>query len=198
MDTYPDFLTGVSPSNPFEETFIFKNLESEYEAGNTTFRQKWLYPRRSFNLRYNIITVTQALILYEFFRAQYGKYLPFVVFLPFSSTYVGEYVAVGDGTTTAFNAPGKTLSAYVVKVAGITQTEGAGDDYTLSASGGSNGEAQINFNAGSIPSAGEHITMNLIGYLKVVCRFAEDSMSFQNFYNRIVNTGITLRGFLNE
>lgn len=194
MATFPDILTGVSPINPWVEELNFKTLKSEFEGNNTSVKQKWLYPRRNYDLRYQYLSVSDAKTLYNFFVARAGGFDSFVLFCPFSDSYTGEYVGVGDGTTTAFNAPGKTISAYSVYVDGVLQTYTT--HYTVDTTGGSSGEAEINFVAA--PDAGDHITISFTGYLKVVCRFAEDMCSFENFYNRIVNTGLKLQGLLNE
>ena len=99
MTAFPDVLTSVSPQHPFHEEVIFNNMHSEFEGANIIVKQKWTYPRRIINLNY-MITPADALTLYAFYIARAGSYGSFAFFFPYSSSYVKEYVGVGNGTKT--------------------------------------------------------------------------------------------------
>ncbi len=193
MTAFPDLLTGVRPINPFSESIEFRTLGSEYDSGESATKQKWLFPKRSFPLKYKNITTANARILWQFFMSCKGKHLPFNVFLPWESEYVGEYVGTTDGVTTIYNLPSKMASGYTVYVGGAALT--AGIDYTFTAAGGEDGADKITL---STPhTAGAYITIDFTGILKVRCKFSEDVMSFDTFRNRLVTTGLTLKGMLN-
>ncbi|MFA7347266.1 MAG: DUF2460 domain-containing protein [Desulfurivibrionaceae bacterium] len=194
MTLLPDFLTGVRPNNPFSESIEFRTLVSEYEDGSAVSKQKWLFPKRAFQLKYTKRTVAAGRTLWQFYLSRKGKHLPFNVFLPFASEYVGEYVGTGDGATTIYNLPCKLASGYTVYVGGAAKASG-GVDYTFTAMGGEDGADKITFV--SAPAAGQHITIDFSGILKVRCKFGEDIMSFETLYNRLVSTGLTLKGQLN-
>lgn len=194
MTAFPDLLTGVRQQNPtLSESMEFRTLGSEYESGQEVTKQKRLFPKRSFPLKYSNITPENARILWQFFMGRKGKHLPFNFFHPFESTYLGEYVNTTDGATTIYNLPSKLASGYTVYVGGVVKT--AGVDYTFAATGGEDGADKITFAAA--PAAGQYITIDFTGRLKVRCKFGEDLMSFDTFCNRLVTTGLTLKGLLN-
>jgi hypothetical protein len=193
MTAFPDMLTEVEAVEPFSESIEFRTLGSEYEGGESVSKQKWLFPKRTFPLKYKDTSVAKARLLWQFFLSRKGKHLPFNFFYPFSSAYVGEYVGTGTGSTTIYNLPSKTASGYAVYVGGAAMT--AGIDYTFTAAGGEDGADKITFTVA--PAAGQYITMDFSGFLKVRCKFGEDLMSFDTFYNRLVSTGLTLKGQLN-
>jgi hypothetical protein len=194
MVAFPDLVTSVSPEHPFPEQDGWRTLITEFEGGNETRKQKRLYPRRSFPLKYRYISKTEARTLWRFFNARKGSKEAFNFFLPWSNEYAGEYVGTGDGSTTNYNAPSKTAVSVTVYVNGTAQT-GGGTDYTLTQGGGADGADLIEFVFA--PASGAQITMDFTGYLKVRSRFDEDLMDFQTFYNRLVNSGLKIRGLLN-
>lgn len=192
MTAFPELLLGDGPINPLSESIEFRTLVSEYESGDAVTKQKWLFPRRSFPLKYQYITVANARTLWQFFISCKGKHLPFNFFDLFANTYVGEYVGTTDGSTTIYNLPSKLASGYTLYVAGAVKAAGT---YTFTAGGGEDGADKIAF--GVAPAAGQYITFDFTGRLKVRCKFGEDLMSFDTFYNRLVTTGLTLKGQLN-
>ncbi|MBU2538079.1 MAG: DUF2460 domain-containing protein [Proteobacteria bacterium] len=193
MTAFPDLLASVRPSNPLAESIEYRTLVSEYESGREATKQKRLFPKRSFPLKYKNITVANARILWQFFMSRRGKHLPFNFFHPFEAVYVGEYVGTADGATAIYNMPSKLASGYTVYVGGVAKASGV--DYTFTAEGGEDGADKITFAAP--PAAGQHITCDFSGRLKVRCKFGEDVMNFETFYNRLVTTGLTLKGQLN-
>lgn len=194
MSAFPDLLTSVPALEPFSESIEFRTLVSEYESGAQGTKQKWLFPRRSYSLKYQRVSVVQARTLWQFFLARKGKHLPFNFFHPFEALYVGEYVGTTDGTTTIYNLPSTLASGYTLYLGGAALT-GGGVDYTFAATAGEDGADKITFTAA--PAAGQYITVDFTGRLKVRCKGGEDLMSFETFYNRLVTTGLTLKGLLN-
>lgn len=191
MAAFPD----VYPEHPLQEKIIWKTLTSRFEdLGVETRKQKWLYPKRDFSLLFKNLPAADADTLWQFYVARKGSLEAFSYFLPWIKTYTGEYVGSGDGSTTAFNVSGKTISAYTFYQDTTTLTETT--DYTISATGGSDGEAQLNLVVAA--AGGERITVDFTGYLKVRCRFLNDDYSFDTFYNTIVNSGLELKGLLNN
>lgn len=193
MTALPDLLTGVRPINPFSESIEFRTLGAEYDSGEAVTKQKWLFPKRSFPLKYKNTTTANARILWQFFMSRKGKHLPFNVFLPWESEYVGEYVGTTDGVTTIYNLPSKLASGYTVYLGSVALA--AGVDYTFTATAGEDGADRLVFSVA--PALGQYITFTFTGRLKVRCKFSEDVMSFDTFRNRLVTTGLTLKGLLN-
>ena len=69
-------------------------------------------------------------------------------------------------------------------------------DILFEAQEGADTADQVTFTAA--PSDGARITFDFTGYLKLRARFAEDNMTYQTFYNRLVNAGLQIRGLLND
>lgn len=195
MAVFPTF-SSVPMGEPYAEELIFKTLISEFDdLGAELRKQKWLYPKRNIILKYDKITKAQGRTLWTFYIARSGAYEAFNFFTQLTDTYVSEYVGTGDGTTTDFNLPSKQASSYTVYLNGSAQT-GGGVDYTFSSEGGTDGADQIAFT--SAPADGSRITVSFTGYLKVRCRFAEDKLAFETFYNRLFTSGLSLKGLLNQ
>jgi hypothetical protein len=204
MAVYPNPSTAPY-TNPVAWDMEWKTLKSNFDdLGEEKRKQKWLYPRRNITLKYKAITKDQMEDLYEFYQARRGSYESFVWFestgIGAYKTYSSEYVATGDDTTLVFNTPAINSSAahdLNLDGAAINST-----NYTSSAKGGANGEDKVTFvdtTAGlGPPTSTQRITYDFTGRLKITCRFAEDNLSWENFHDRIINTGVQLRGLLNE
>lgn len=284
MVAFPDPTANDGPENPIVETIRFSTLTSDFENDSESSKQKSLFPKRDFPLKYSIITKDNARTVWQFFIDRKGRHEPFNLFLPFSDTYVGEYVGTTDGFQKIWNLPSKLAASYTLKLAGATLTEnthyifttiGGADgadkveligkitaevgatgngtatvfDYTLAQTnikpstltvhytigataydGTDDGAGNItgtnitigtiNYTTGAIsltfttapdnaaditndytyyapPAVGQYLTFDFTGRLKVRCKFNEDMMSFETFYNRLVNFGIKLKGLLN-
>jgi len=176
------------------EEMQFKTLFSNYnDLGVERRKRKWLYPKRLITLQYSNITKGEGRTLFDFYIARSGAYDAFTFYKYELETYVGEYVGTGDGSTLIFNLPCKTSSARTVYLDGAEQT--VTTHYTYSALGGTDGCDEITFVAA--PAAGERVTLDFTGYLKIKCRFKEDNMSFETFFNTYRTVGVQLQGLLN-
>ena len=193
MVAFPDLLT-IRPLNPLDQGQEFQTLVTPFEGGNENRKQKQLYPRRSLRLQYKGKSKADARTLWQFHQARKGRHEAFNLFYPFEDDYVGEYVGTGDGSQTNWNAPSKGAYSVTVYVDGTAQT-GGGTDYTLTQDGGADGADLIEFV--SAPASGAQITMDFTGRLKIRARFDEDLMEWQTFYNKLVTTGLKVKGLLN-
>jgi len=188
-------LSSVPMGEPYSEEIQFKTLISQFDdLGAELRKQKWIYPKRVINLVYDKVTKAQGRTLWAFYIARQGQYNAFVFFTEYTDTYVGEYVGTGDGSTTVFNLPSKQASSYTLYKDAVSQT-GGGVDYTFASEGGTDGADKITYVAA--PADGARLTFDFTGYLKIRCRFAEEIMSFQIFYNRLFSSGLKLQGLLN-
>lgn len=192
MASYPT----VGVMNPWQDSIEFKTLRGRFDdLGISSRKQKWLYPRRLPPITYQSISKADALTLWAFFIARAGGFNAFNLFLPYSSTYVKEYVGTGDDSTVVFNLPSKSASSYTLYVDGVAQT-GGGADYTFAGTGGTDGADKVTFTVA--PESGARITFSFTGYLKIHATFADDKLDFSTFYDRLVNMGIKIQGELNE
>jgi hypothetical protein len=192
--------------NPVSVNIRMKTLITPFdEEGEENRKQKWLYPKRDISMVYQALTKNDAETLWEFYIARGGPYESFSWFestgLGTPRTYTSEYVGTGDSTTLVFNLPAVESSAsHTVYVGG---TSAATTDYTFSAGGGSDGEDKVTFIATSTggpgaPTTTEKVTYSFTGRLKIRSRFADDNLSYQNFFDRLVNSSIKLKGMLNS
>lgn len=196
MAKFPELSSvGYDDSEPVR--LRFKTLVSQFdEVGAEQRKQKWLYPRRDVRvLNYKHKSKADARTLWQFYLDRKGPFEAFNLFLALSNTYEGEYVGIGDGSTTVFNLPAKSSSSYTVYKNGVEQT-GSGVDYTFGEGGGTDGADKITFTAA--PASGDKVTYDFTGKLKIRCVFAEDYLDYETFYDRFVTLGIALRGQLNK
>lgn len=190
MAAYPDIST-VPQHEPYEEEIQFKTLISRFDdLGEEQRKQKWLYPKRMLNVKHKYVTQAQGRTIWEFYKARGGSYEAFNFFVVGTQAYTNEYVGTGDGVTTAFNLPCKDISTRTVYVNGSSVAA------TIATGAGADGADLIRF--GTAPTNAERITISFTGRLKVHCRFAEDKLSFEQLYERMVSAGIKLQGLLNE
>jgi hypothetical protein len=205
MAVYPNPSTAPY-TDPVTWEMEFKTLKSNFDnLGEEKRKQKWLYPKRNVTLKYKALTKDQAKDLYDFYQKRGGSYSSFVWFestgIGAYKAYSSEYVA-GTGTTTlVFNLPAIGSSQTITMNVGGAAT--ATSNYTFTAGGGPDGEDKVTFvssSAGGLtaPASTQYVTCDFTARLKIKCRFAEDRLSWDNFHDRLVNTGVKLKGLLNE
>ena len=209
MAKYPTS-TAVAYTNPVAIGMRFKTLVSNFdELGEEKRKQKWAYPKRDITMQYKAISKSEAEDLWRFYQLQGGMYNAFVWFestgagATVYNSYAGEYVGTGDSTTLVFALPAVDSSAVnTFYVAGVAVA--ATSNYTFDAGGGPDNEDKLTLvssAAGGIvgpPTSTERMTYDFTGRLKVRCRFADDIVSYENFYDRLVDMGIKLKGLLNS
>ena len=71
METYP---TSPVIQYVFTEKIDFKTLVSAFENGYEQRRRKWAHGKRSFSLKYNVLTYNETDTLYDFYIARNGTY----------------------------------------------------------------------------------------------------------------------------
>jgi hypothetical protein len=194
MAAFPDY-SSIGWINPLiVEVVGNKVLVSNFdELGQEQRKLKWLYPRRNITLSYRFLTRANARTIWQFYLSRSGIYEAFNFFLNYSDTYEGEYVGSGDGSTTVFNLPSKGASSYSIYLDSNLQTEGT--DYTFTQNGGVDGADKVTF--ATAPTSGQRITYDFTGYLKIRCRFAENILTLEQMYNKLVSIGVKLKGLLN-
>lgn len=193
MAIFPQY-TSIGYANPLIKTIRTKTLISNYETdGEEKRRQKWLFHKWDLNLSYNYITKAEARTLWQFFVTHKGQATAFNFFDGHTSTYSKEFVAVGNASSTTFNLPFKSGTSITIYK---SSTPVSSASYSIDGSGAS-GASRIIFSSSAIPSSGAYIKATFTGKLKVRARFADETMSFETFYNRLVTTGLDLRGLAN-
>jgi len=191
MALYPDVVSSICAVYPLDETINFNTLINKFDKNNETRKAKSNFPTRDISIRYEAIDDSDIATLYQFYIARKGSYEAFNFFYPESTSYSSEYVGIGDGSTTEFNLPSKLATSYTVYIDSASTTA-----YTFSSRGGADGADKITFT--TAPNDGSVITFSFTGYLKVHCRFNDDNMSYSNFSYQLFNTGLKLKGLLNE
>jgi hypothetical protein len=191
-------LTSVPYIDPIEEELVQKVLKSNFDdLGEEQRKLKWLYPKRIIRLAYRGISKAEVATLYQFYMDNDGSYGAFNFFYDSNkstNSYVKEYVGTGDDSTVIFNLPCKNSTSRQLYIDNVSQSEGV--DWTFTQNGGADNADKCELAAAA--ASGARITYSFTGYLKVRCRFAEDNLSFQNFYDRLINAELVLQGLLNE
>lgn len=190
---YPD-ISSVAYGNPVRVRQEYKTLASSYAGvGQEQYRQLWLYPRRTIQLTYPKLSLSGANTLYEHHVSMRGRALPFNFFFPTPAAYKDEYVGTCDGSTLVYNMPCKNGEGIDIYVGSSKLT--ADTNYTIAAGAGADGADRLTLTAPG--AAGEHITCDFTGRLKVRCHYESDALDWETFYQRLTTMGITLKGGLN-
>lgn len=172
-----------------------KTIISKFgREGKEQRKSQWNFARRDLVLQFRNISKSDAREIWQFYLDRDGQYEAFLLFYPYTNTYEKVYVGTGDGSTTVFNLPCKQSSARTLYVNMVAQSEGS--DYTFSALGGTDGADKITFT--TAPTNGYYILLDFTGYLKIVCRFTNDTLDFETLYDVLVNFSIQLTGLLND
>ncbi|EGJ51800.1 DUF2460 domain-containing protein [Desulfocurvibacter africanus] len=193
MAVYPDIALEVPAQEPEKFVQRFETVVSRYGGGRELRKQKLLFPLYDVTLRYQKITTGQAALLWQFHRERKGAFEEFSYYRFQEQAYASEYVGVGNGEQTIWNAPARQALSVEVHFDGTRLTDGA--DYAYEPGAGVDGADRIVFAAA--PAAGGYITMSFYGRLKMRCRFAEDVLDFETWYGRLVDSGVKLRGLPN-
>jgi hypothetical protein len=157
------------------------------DSGKEQRRQKQLYAKYDVKLQYNVLTTVEIQVLWNFYTARQGTFEAFYFYTLEVADWDNLYVGVGDGTSVTFDLPGKSTSSVTVYVDGYTVAT-----YTKLVGGGAESSDRITFV--TAPSAGQIITCDLTGYLRIRCRFKEDYFSRNNFEYVLYKSGIELKG----
>lgn len=188
MAVFPD----VAYANPLEITLGYKTLKSSFDdLGKEIRRRKWLYPKRRIVLLFNFITRDSARLILDFYNSMYGGYSAFLFFVEYIDTYVKEYYATGDDSTTTFTLPSKNIVILTLYHDNIAYSD---TDYTINADSGEEGADQVVFNAA--PADGVRLTVSFTGYLVIRCRFDKDQLINTQIFNRLNSIKIILQGLL--
>lgn len=177
---FPDNIAYGSGGGPEFKTFVF-----EGQSGVEQRHQAWSRHRARYDVSYGIRDTTDMDTVRAFFYNMAGKAVGFRFKDWADYTLTDENIGTGDGVTTTFNIT-KTYTTgaetyvrrifkpistgFVVKVNGVTQTEGGGNDYTIDYTTGI-----VTFNGGSIPPNTEAVTVT--GEFDVPVRFDTDRLS---------------------
>lgn len=173
----------------------FRTLVSDFESGTEQRRIMWRFPKRTVALNYKTqgFSSTGRDALYEFFQNRRGPGESFWYFDFQKRKIVDEFVGYGDGTTDIFNLHSKTTdndATLKVYVAGVEKTKIT--HYNFISGGGEGGADRIQFTAGNIPTAGQLITSDFNGYLRIKGRFKDDKLSEELFTINLENIQVTI------
>ena len=152
---------------------------------------KQLYPQFDVTVQFNAFpSHTDMMILWDFYQARKGSYEGFYIYDPqlHAATYPaheGLYIDTADGSTTTYDIPGRSTSSQSIYLDGVAQT--LTTDYTISTGTGLESADQVAFV--SAPAAGDIITCDFTGILRIPVRFEKDRLSFELFENDLYRTG---------
>lgn len=158
---------------------------------------KQLYPQFDVTVQFNRFpTHAQMMIIWDFYNSRKGAFQGFYIYDPqfhasVSPAHTGLYIDTADGATDTFDIPGRSTSSQTIYLDGVAQV--LTTDYTISTGTGAESSDQVVFV--SDPAAGEIITCDFTGVLRIPVRFASDRLSFEMFQTSVFRTGqINLHG----
>jgi len=189
------FPASPVPKEPVLITPRFKTLISDFESGGEQRRQKWLYAKYDVQIAFPLLEMSDIQTLWDFYMARKGAYEAFWFFDPrpglgMTVAHDGLYVGTGDGATEVFDLPGKSTSSQTIYVDGVEQT--VTTDYVILTGGGDGSADRVDFVG--IPNAGEIITCDFTGELRMRVRFAADGLNLELFTLMLQTVGIQLIG----
>jgi len=177
LPIYPDIITGIPGTIPFDYTALQPVLKTDFASGREVRRQIWSSPRRTIVVYYKRLTYDQAQSFWEFYRSMDGPLTSFVFFFPEQRAYFDESFGTSDGTENIINLPCKGLQtgeSFVLRRGNVVLNYPA--DFTLSLGTGPNGEDQADLDVpGSI---GQTYFFSFTGRLKMKGRFEDKPLRF--------------------
>ena len=203
------------PQYPLQITQNWKTIISTFDGGQEQRRRKLDFPTYDVTLTFAALTQDEIDALWNFYNSMGGAYEEFYFFVPYVESHKRLYVCTGTGTITntynlktaageylktatgdqliltiaiPFDVPGIVDGAFHLYFDNVERTYG----YTLVSGGGGGGADRIMFT--TLPGQGVVVSCDLVGYQRIICRFAEDKMTKERFEAAIFKTGLNLKG----
>ena len=204
MAKYPEF-SDVQYDFPLNIEFETKTLISSFDGmGKEKRRRKFVFPRRNVTVPYSdrFLTRAQMRTLWQFYLDRSGPFEAFSFFVAGPTLaaaaagvniFEGEYIGVGDGSTLAFDLPGRSISAETIYHDNV---EYQTTDYNISGEEGADGVDRVGLLVA--PVAGAILKVDFTGVLRIRCRFMDDTFSYLDFHNIVSRAGVELKGLLND
>ena len=192
MATFPE---SPIPNYPLTVTPRWDTVVSRMDGGAEQRRQKTFFPRYDVQVKYTGLNNADLQILWAFYMARKGRLEAFYIYdlaLLASEAFAhsAQFVGYGDGSTTTFDLPGRSTSSQTIYKDASAQT--LTTHYTISIGTGDSSADQVVFV--TAPTAGEVITADFAGFLRMRVRFAEDQLSRELFMTTLYNLGLQLTG----
>lgn len=183
--------TTPKPTYPYDITINWKTIISGYDSGKEQRRQKNLYPKYDVSLTYPPLSLVNTQILWNFYQARRGTYEAFYFYSLEETQWNSCFIAIGDGTTTTFDLPGKSASSIVIYSNGVVVNSAT---YTIGAGAGDASADNVVFT--TAPAVNTLLTCDFDGYLRIRCRFQEE-LTRSAFAIALYKNGIKLKGISN-
>jgi hypothetical protein len=180
--------TTPVPQFPYSVSPRWKTIITTFDTGAEQRRSKRPFAQYDVTLTYDVITVAEMQTLWNFYQSAKGSYMPFFFYCYESAAYANLLVGTGDAVTTIFDLPGKSTSSRTLYVNGAVQSSG----FSYLTGGGQENSDRVQFTVA--PAIGAIISADFTGYLRIRCRFKNDTLSRQMFEALLYKTGIELQG----
>ena len=181
------------PSYPMDISINWKNITSQYDSGKEQSRQKNLYPKYDVKLSYGTLTDSDVQILWNFYQARRGSFEAFYFYTVVEVVeWKGIFVGMGDAHTLIYDIPGKSTTNHVVYANGFPMSSSL---YTISYGYGDCYSDRITF--GIALAVNTIITVDFTGYLRIRCKFKNDTFTKSLFTYVLYSIGLELKGVAN-
>lgn len=187
MATWPE---DIVPNYSVQIIPKWRTLKSN--LGNNTEQRtaKQLYPQYDVQVRFSSIPDhADVMTLWNFFQSRQGDYEGFYIYdwrgvhQATYPAYTGLLVGTGDGTTDVFDIPGRSTSSQAIYIDGVDQPSG----WSILTGGGASSSDRVDFT--TAPAAGDIITCDFTGIMRIPVRFNGDRLPFELFEASIYRTG---------
>jgi hypothetical protein len=175
-----------APQYPLIVTPVWNTVIKEFNNGGEQRRSRWAFPKYDVTVNYGVLNLVGVKTLWRFYQARKGALEAFYIYDLYAMDHVGQYVAVADGVRDTFDLPGRSCSSITLYSNGVEVFGG------LLSGGGDGDSDRINF--ASPPAAGQILSADFTGFLRIRARFKEDKLSRENFTAALFKYGIELKG----
>lgn len=165
----------------------WKTIIAAMDSGVEQRRQKWTFPKYDIKLSFAVLSASEIQAIWNFFVARHGSFEAFYFYTYDALAWTGCYIGVGDGATQTFDIPGKGTSAQTIYVDGASTVA-----VTILTGGGAESSDRVTFTIA--PAAGAILSCDFTGYMRIRCRFKEDTIDRSHLQHTLYTTGIELKG----
>lgn len=179
---------------PYEEELRFNTIVSESEGGREQRYKKWARPRRTFRIRLDARSNTDATDVWDFYKRHSGSFDSFLFPNPSETPVTAETIGSGDGVKSVYyfgNKVGIGTGDLILISGSETMTRsigGTGDYLSFTAYTTDNPIGQLTTN--SVLASGDVLRANYGFRYRV--RFKDEGLTRENFATNLYRFGVEL------
>ncbi len=188
MAVFPE---DIKISYPIDVEPEWKTQITTMKGGIEVRRALKTFATYNVSFKSKVITKDEIQTLWAFYMNRKGALEQFYFYVPNEiESYTDLFIGYGDGSTTVFDIPGKSITSGAIYLNGTELTYGT--DVTFLIGGGDGNSDRVQF--ASAPSWGDLATCDITGKLRIPCRFKSDKLKKSTLAYQVYSTGVKLQG----